>query len=614
MARVNLQSPTEEAADNAVSSDESPHPATPGVAELRALLDRGRRLLSGLGADHYLELQRLTELTNRLESGRFHLAILGQFKRGKSTLLNALLGEAVLPTSVVPLTAIPTFVRRGDAIAAQVVFQDGRLPATCAANRLEELTEFLRRFVTEPGNPLNESGVSHVEVTHPADILRRGVVLVDTPGIGSTLRHNTEAALNFLPQCDAALFLVSADPPVTEVEVEFLREVRNRVPRLFFILNKVDYLGAEERAEALRFLRAVLAEQVGPDVGAAVFCVSAREGLKARECGDAQLWEQSGMAAVERHLLHFLDCDKAAALRTAISRKAADTISQTLMRLRLSIRGLQMPLKELQTRLATFERKLGEIEQERIAAKDLLVGERRRAHGFLEEYSVKLHRSARSYLDGIIQEALACGEPKEVDEQALHEALGAAIPGFFEHEMGRATKVFEQKTSSALRPHQQRADRLIASVREAAAELFDVPYYAPESAEAFEIARQPYWVAHKWSALFGPLSDGILDVVLPARVRRSRVLKRLKAQVEEAVMQNVENLRWATYQSLEEAFIRFGSALDERLAETVAATHGAIQAALKRRKEQAESVTEEVRRLESAAADLTEVVAGLEDE
>jgi hypothetical protein len=160
----------------------------------------------------------------RLDAGRFHLAVLGQFKRGKSTLLNALLEEAILPRSVVPLTAIPTFVQAGSTLAARVVFQGERTPETCRGDGAEEFRRFVTAFATEEGNPKNELGVSCVEVTHPAAILREGVVLVDTPGIGSTFRHNPEATLNFLPQCDAALFLVSADPPITQVEEESLEE------------------------------------------------------------------------------------------------------------------------------------------------------------------------------------------------------------------------------------------------------------------------------------------------------------------------------------------------------------------------------------------------------
>ena len=93
-------------------------------------------------------------------------------------------------------------------------------------------------FVTEEGNPKNRLGVEEVEILHPAPILQHGVVLIDTPGVGSTFTHNTRSTLNFLPQCDAALFVVSADPPLTEVETEFLKVVKSKVERLFSFSTK----------------------------------------------------------------------------------------------------------------------------------------------------------------------------------------------------------------------------------------------------------------------------------------------------------------------------------------------------------------------------------------
>ena len=65
---------------------------------------------------------------------------------------------------------------------------------------------------------------------------------IDTPGVGSTLRHNTEAAIAVSPQCHAGFFVLSADPPVTEAELVYLERVRPHVAQLFFILNKIDYL------------------------------------------------------------------------------------------------------------------------------------------------------------------------------------------------------------------------------------------------------------------------------------------------------------------------------------------------------------------------------------
>jgi len=149
-----------------------------------------------------------------------HLAVLGQFKRGKSTFVNALLGEELLPTAIVPLTAIPTFIEHADRLQATIIFTD---------HRHNEICQPLARFVTESANPENKLGVSQVDVYYPSDLLKNGLVLIDTPGIGSTFRHNTVATLNFLPQCDAAVFVVSADPPPTEVEIEFLRQVQGKV-------------------------------------------------------------------------------------------------------------------------------------------------------------------------------------------------------------------------------------------------------------------------------------------------------------------------------------------------------------------------------------------------
>jgi len=573
------------------------------------VLGRAIALVRELGDEFSGDARRLAELTGRLAQGRFHLAVLGQFKRGKSTLLNALLGEPVLPTAVVPLTAIPTFVRPGEALAARVHFLDQRKPQDAEVQTAGQLGEFLAGFVTETGNPKNTLGVAQVEVFHPAELLGKGVVLIDTPGIGSTFRHNTEATLNFLPQCDAALFLVSADPPITEVEVEFLRQVRSKVPRLFFILNKVDYLSDDDRQAALEFLRKVLTEQAGVSANVAIFCVSARQGLEARARGDDGLWTASGMAQVERHLVEFLANEKAAALREAVGRRAADALSEALMRLRLALRSLQMPLDDLQQRLSLFEGKIEEARRQRISAGDLLAGDNRRMHEFLEEHAEHLRRQASEYLGGIVHGALSRnGQPGEEDVQ---NALAEAIPGYFEHQVGQTTELFRQRMIGALRPHQQRADELIESVRKSAAELFDVPYHAPESADAFEMVRQPYWVTHRWSSTLSPIPTGLIDRLLPASAQQKRIRRRLLGQVGELVVPNVENLRWATFQSIDQTFTRFGSTLDRRLADTIAATHGAIRAAMDRRRSQGETVSKEAVRLEAAISEMERLRSSL---
>jgi predicted GTPase len=168
---------------------------------------------------------------------RLQVAVLGQFKRGKSTFINALLGIAVLPSAVVPATAIPTFIAWGPALLIRVTYQDSRPADEFRPATPSEAQEALRQWVTEEGNPKNRRGVKRVDLRLPANILRAGMVVIDTPGIGSTLQHNTDTALQVLPECDAALFILSADPPITQAELAYLAQVQRHAVRVFFVLN-----------------------------------------------------------------------------------------------------------------------------------------------------------------------------------------------------------------------------------------------------------------------------------------------------------------------------------------------------------------------------------------
>jgi hypothetical protein len=318
------------------------------------------------------------------------------------------------------------------------------------------------------------------------------------------------------------------------------------------------------------------------------------------------------MGEVEEHLVYFLANEKSAALRAAIAKKGSGVLEDVLMRVRLSVRSMQMPLEELQQRLGTFERKISEAQRERVVANDLLTGDSKRVHEFLEEQAEALRGKARTYLEGVAKEAIA-GDGGQ-GEDAVRERIAAVIPAFFEHHMGEMTTLFTNRIAEVLQIHQQRADDLIESIRKAAAELFDIPYRAPESASAFEMTQEPYWVTHKWTASLGLIPQEFIDRLLPERVRKARMMKRLIEQAGGLVISNVENIRWTIYQSLDRSFIRFGSTLDKRLASTIEATHGAIRIALAKRKEHAQAVAENIALLKTTETELSRIKAHLEQD
>jgi GTPase Era involved in 16S rRNA processing len=343
---------------------------------LSSLLKKTAGVASELGPQFEHHSRKLNELAGRFSEGRFHLAVLGQFKRGKSTLLNALTGEAILPVGVVPLTAALTFLQYGKRARISVHFKGDRPEDQFAGASTTERSAFLAGFFTEKGNPQNKLGVVEVQVDLPAPILSSGVVLIDTPGIGSTYRHNTAATLNFLQQCDAALVLVSADPPITEVELDFLRHLKEKVLRLFFALNKIDYLNEGELEEALVFYQRVLSEEIGWDRKFPVFCVSARKGLEARATADSSGWAASGMAKLESFLVEYLAREKFNALTDAVSQRALELLETVLMEAGIALQALKLPEQELKEKIAVFEQSLKKAASERRLVQDVLEGDK----------------------------------------------------------------------------------------------------------------------------------------------------------------------------------------------------------------------------------------------
>ncbi len=187
-------------------------------------------------------------LLARIAEDRFNLAVVGPFSRGKSSLMNAVLGFEGLPTGLLPHTSVITTVSYGTQERVLVRCEGWSLPQEI---RLEQLAE----YVTERGNPGNQRRVSMAEIKLPAEILRRGLHFIDTPGVGSAIVANTETTQSFLPEIDAAIFVSSFDFAVSEADIEFLRHVRATVGAVFFVLNKLDLVSESESKEVVRFVR-----------------------------------------------------------------------------------------------------------------------------------------------------------------------------------------------------------------------------------------------------------------------------------------------------------------------------------------------------------------------
>jgi ribosome biogenesis GTPase A len=212
-------------------------------------------------------------LAARVSEGRFYLACIGQFKRGKSTLINALIGEPTLPVGFIPVTAVPTVIRFGVHPRARVQGRDGSWQEIAVSE--------LSQYVSEEHNPENTKRVTGVEVFVHSSLLSTGMCFVDTPGLGSVFTGNTAATQAFIPHIDAALVVVGADPPLAGEESALVETVGRQVQNLILVLNKADRTTDAERTAAVGFTQKVLEKRLKRSVGP-VFEVSAAERLENR--------------------------------------------------------------------------------------------------------------------------------------------------------------------------------------------------------------------------------------------------------------------------------------------------------------------------------------------
>jgi GTP-binding protein EngB required for normal cell division len=286
-------------------------------------------------------------LAERVAEGRFYVACIGQFKRGKSSVLNALVHHNVLPTGVVPVTTVPTIVRHGSRLAARVRFETG--------GWTDIPMETVVDYVSEENNPENAKHVAALEIFVPSALLAGGMCFVDTPGLGSVFTGNTAATQAFIPHIDAALVVIGADPPLAGEEMVLVEAVARNVQDLIFAVNKADRTTDAERAAAVAFARRQLDKRLGRVVGP-LFEVSAAEQLERR--GTGRDWGKLTTA-----LNQLVEGSGRRLIRAACERGLERVSEQLLAIITEEREALQRPIEESETRIAVMKQTIADAER-----------------------------------------------------------------------------------------------------------------------------------------------------------------------------------------------------------------------------------------------------------
>ncbi len=510
------------------------------------------------------------ELREKIENNVFNLVVLGQFKRGKTSLINALLGTEILPTAVVPLTSIATILKYGETLNINVYFNDGRVTEIEPAS--------LNQYVTEKGNPKNEKDVQEVVITYSSPYLKDGVRLIDTPGVGSVYEHNTDVAYQYLPKSDAALFLLSVDQPVSKAELDFLKDVKEYANRIFFLQNKADYVGSEDLSESIAFSKKIIEECLGSEVK--IFPLSAKRALEGKLSGTQELLEKSFLPEFEHILNTFLMQEKGAVLLLSVTKNLLRLLSQARLGLELEMKSLVTPLEELKEKIHIFGNKKNEVLVEKDDFSLLLDGATKNIithvldedlKAFRQELILKVSENfERSYGE---RSGMALNELREHLEELVITEVKQAFASWRGLEDEKLAKTFE----AACKRFITKIDETVDSLLKFSAELFAVPFDIV-TAEAIWTTKSAFYFRFKEQPVGIEIVASSLTLLLPKFLGRKIILKKVKEYLhrvidiqtakvgcdfEERLNKSKLDFRWEMFQRIEATIEGIAKAIEK---------------------------------------------------
>ena len=314
--------------------------------DILELAKEADELFSGGEAACSIQRRQCKLLVDKLSNSNMTISVIGQFKRGKSTLSNCILGKNYMPVGIVPITSAVTKVVYGRQ-SAEVCFENGEV-------RPVEIDD-LSAYISEQENAQNKLGVKEVVIHSESDFLKNGITYVDTPGVGSFHKNNTEVAYDYMKESDAVIFLLSVDSPINQIEIDFLQSTKEYAGKFYFAVNKIDTVSAGD-LEAYTGYCAGLLSEIMETSAIKLMPVSAKTG--------------EGVEALKSAILRDLSASIREIMQESTRKKLIDIIGSALKELQFYRSAMSMPYEELDKNFA----ELSDFMNEQIAGAEEHVG------------------------------------------------------------------------------------------------------------------------------------------------------------------------------------------------------------------------------------------------
>ncbi len=534
----------------------------------------------------------IKEEINRIKEEQLYLVVLGQFKRGKSTLINALIGEDILPSAVLPLTSIVTLIKYGVEKNIKVTFEDD--------NSLFIPNSELYGFITESGNPSNEKKVRLVEIFYPSEFLQDGIVLIDTPGIGSMFLHNTKSTESFIPKIDAALFVLSVDPPITETEFKFYEEIRNYTDKFILVMNKIDLIKQTDLKEIYSYTENIFLKS-NHNVKVNIFSVSAKNALEAKLEHDSSKFILSGFKELENGIKSSIKSEKHLILQNNLQKKLDRFASRLSFSLELEMNALKTPVNVFEDKIKKFNYEMDKILLEKKSelykfngkVNDLIAWLDDEIRDFNKAQSKSIYNSVAGYIMSLHNPA------KPALLNLAKEYFASKLSSDFEAWRLKFESNLFEKYLDIVKDSTSNINGLIKKLTEISSGLFDVSSPLMLEEITFETPSK-FIYRTKDEPLFLEIDMlKILPYFLPRNVLTKLILSKMKNEVEEKTMVNSGSISGFYRMSISEAALKFKYEMDAKIDQIIFYINSVITSALKNKDLSEELIAPRLNEIES---------------
>lgn len=537
--------------------------------------------------DFYCELN---ELRLKLTEEKLNLVVVGLFKRGKSSLINALLGKDLSPVAVTPITTVVTSFEYSVGPPHAIIYFKG------GGSREEDINQVVQ-YISEEENPTNIKKVEAVRIFHPGIPLLETITLIDTPGLGSVFTYNTESTREFIPKMDAALFVLSADLPISQADVDFLQELKASVPKIIFVLNKKDLLEEKDLEHLLAHNRKVLLEKELIHSDASILSVSARLARMGNRA-------ESGINTLLSHIHRQMGSEKETLLQEVFAKRYRWLYSRLRLQLRLKLQALQTPAEELELKQKRLKEVIILLRSQKEEFHNTIRGE---THMMQESIAHLIEEDARALRQELYQE-LEIRKKKLEDPssfQAIQTDFNRLILDRFEGRWRELEVQVKETFTSLLAGYGQRAKSFLNELILHLSSLMGIDFDIIAGKFDLDTYTSSYLSVKGVSAVSGRLSP--FSRLLPVSKRRNQLQKRLIRHYDALVVQNASSVIYDLQYRIQESFRKFRKDLESRLEDLVNNMDRLIAAALATKRSHEELVETEIKDVEGRLEKLQQI-------